>query len=615
MKRLAAFFLVALLVLPGLAQAKIFLADTDDTLRVVTASGVTTIHMYAAWADLTTTALTPGSSSARVTTATTTVLVAAPAASTQRQIKGLTIRNNHASSSNAITVEFFDGTNATELVKYTLLAGETLEWGEDENFKVIDASGQIKGLVAATQSGTWTVQPGNTANTTPWLATINQGGNSAVVTTTTPGASDAGVVVRNINSSAAADNSTNSTAKSPVIPCRANAAAPTWTEGNQAPCSVDLSGNERVNVANINGVAPSMGAGNTGTGVQRVIEATDSQLSAGVGATGDAAATAGSTGSMNAKQRLMTSQLDSIKTAVETIDNIVSGSGANISQYNGATAQVATNSLNTTGAGLPAAAMVGQCDDTTPTALTENQFGHARINCTTHQQLVEVGTALPAGSNVIGALTANQSVNVAQINGVTPLMGAGNTGTGSHRVTIATDQSALNGLGVYVEDAAETAGANLAMAGSVRRDTAASSAGTTGDNATVNTDGLGRLWVREGSPCADHARITSASISESTAATNEIVALNASDLIYVCGYKWVTTAANSLSWKYGTGTDCATGTTSIEGAQPFAANGGVVENGGGYPLFIVPAGNALCLTSSAATAHGGRVTYVRTAAP
>lgn len=34
---------------------------------------------------------------------------------------------------------------------------------------------------AVTQSGTWTVQPGNTANTTPWLATINQGSNSAVV--------------------------------------------------------------------------------------------------------------------------------------------------------------------------------------------------------------------------------------------------------------------------------------------------------------------------------------------------------------------------------------------------------------------------------------------------
>lgn len=44
---------------------------------------------------------------------------------------------------------------------------------------------------------------------------------------------------------------------------------------------------------------------------------------------------------------------------------------------------------------------------------------------------------------ISGALTANQSVNVAQINGVAPLMGAGNTGTGSPRVTIASDQAAI----------------------------------------------------------------------------------------------------------------------------------------------------------------------------
>ena len=34
---------------------------------------------------------------------------------------------------------------------------------------------------AATQSGTYTVQPGNTVNTTPWLASINAGGNTATV--------------------------------------------------------------------------------------------------------------------------------------------------------------------------------------------------------------------------------------------------------------------------------------------------------------------------------------------------------------------------------------------------------------------------------------------------
>ena len=75
-------------------------------------------------------------------------------------------------------------------------------------------------------------------------------------------------------------------------------------------------------------------------------------------------------------------------------------------------------------------------------------------------QPVSIATApvLVAGSAVIGkvgidqttpgttnlvALAANQSVNVAQVNGVTPLMGAGNTGTGSPRVTIASDQVAI----------------------------------------------------------------------------------------------------------------------------------------------------------------------------
>lgn len=41
------------------------------------------------------------------------------------------------------------------------------------------------------------------------------------------------------------------------------------------------------------------------------------------------------------------------------------------------------------------------------------------------------------------ALPANQSVNISQINGVTPLMGNGTTGTGSQRVTIASDNTAF----------------------------------------------------------------------------------------------------------------------------------------------------------------------------
>lgn len=56
-----------------------------------------------------------------------------------------------------------------------------------------------------------------------------------------------------------------------------------------------------------------------------------------------------------------------------------------------------------------------------------------------------VQSTLQANSGVdIGKLTANQSVNVAQVNGVTTLMGNGTTGTGSQRVTIASDNTAFS---------------------------------------------------------------------------------------------------------------------------------------------------------------------------
>lgn len=54
----------------------------------------------------------------------------------------------------------------------------------------------VSGTVAATQSGTWTVQPGNTANTTPWLASVSQGGNTATVVTANPASTAAGLTVR-----------------------------------------------------------------------------------------------------------------------------------------------------------------------------------------------------------------------------------------------------------------------------------------------------------------------------------------------------------------------------------------------------------------------------------
>lgn len=47
----------------------------------------------------------------------------------------------------------------------------------------------------------------------------------------------------------------------------------------------------------------------------------------------------------------------------------------------------AANALNTTGTGVPNAALVAQFDDVSPTAITENQFGHARMSANRNQYM------------------------------------------------------------------------------------------------------------------------------------------------------------------------------------------------------------------------------------
>ena len=113
-----------------------------------------------------------------------------------------------------------------------------------------------------------------------------------------------------------------------------------------------------------------------------------------------------------------------------------------------------TNAVQVIGA-LPAGtAIIGKTgiDQTTPGTTNgvqvnaalptgANVIGKVSIDQTTPgtTNLVQLG----AGAATIGALTANQSVNFAQVNGVTPSVGSGASGTGTQRVILATDQSTV----------------------------------------------------------------------------------------------------------------------------------------------------------------------------
>jgi hypothetical protein len=233
--------------------------------------------------------------------------------------------------------------------------------------------------------------------------------------------------------------------------------------------------------------------------------------------------------------------------------------------------------------------------------------------------------------------------------------------------------SGCGGGSQYVEDAPETAGSNLTMAGTVRRDTAASSAGTAGDNATLNTDATGRLWVTgdvtasatdldvqsggadlatttqaaaietaveaiqtaaelidnavsgsgfnisqiggvapTSARCDDDAKITTVNINLTAGTGNtEIVALTTDDVVYACGWSLQVGGADTTQWITGTGTACATGETD-KITYGFAADGdGISVPNTGHVQWKTAASAAVCLERTSSVSVVGYLAYVK----
>lgn len=123
----------------------LLLTSTSDIVRVVT-SAAATINVHASYIDHASGTITPGRTNTSISTATTTTVVAAPGASTQRNVKGLYITNNHATTSSLVEVEHFDGTTSAELMGVTLLPGENLGFREDGSWVHRDANGAEYGF-------------------------------------------------------------------------------------------------------------------------------------------------------------------------------------------------------------------------------------------------------------------------------------------------------------------------------------------------------------------------------------------------------------------------------------------------------------------------------------
>lgn len=119
----------------------LLLTSTSDIIRVVTGAAVSTITVQTSYVDNASGTITPLRTNTNISTATTTTIVASPSASTQRNVKLISITNNNATTSCQVTVQHFDGTTSVDLMGVTLKAGENLICDENGNWHHHDLQG------------------------------------------------------------------------------------------------------------------------------------------------------------------------------------------------------------------------------------------------------------------------------------------------------------------------------------------------------------------------------------------------------------------------------------------------------------------------------------------
>lgn len=271
----------------------------------------------------------------------------------------------------------------------------------------------------------------------------------------------------------------------------------------------------------------------------------------GLGATTDAAATQGSTGSVNAKLRTVTSQLNTGNASLAAID-------AGIPAALGAT---------TMSASMPVTistddARIGIVTETAPASDTASSGLNGRL-----QRIAQNLTTL------------NTSVNAS--NAQLPTSLGQSTMANSLTTALASNQSAVSLWGH----------------------------GATGAAVPANVTAMG---ARAGANSVNVAQgSATVAINVSTATTTQLVALSGSTQIYVTGLAVIAGGTGNITLVYGTGSSCGTGTTSLSGAIPLIANAGFTLGSGLGPVVVVPAGQALCITTSAAVQMSGFVTYTQ----
>lgn len=202
------------------------------------------------------------------------------------------------------------------------------------------------------------------------------------------------------------------------------------------------------------------------------------------------------------------------------------------------------------------------------------------------------------------ALPANQSVNVAQLAGTTTDTNSGTKSAGTLRVVLATDQPALTNKLLVTPDSVALPANQSVNVSQINGVTVTTGAGTS--TSTI------RVVKATPDPCDSGFAKTYTAIS--LTANTQIVTANASEFLHVCAINLVVAAATNVGVVSGTGSTCGTSTGGVFGGTTaatgfnLAANGGIaMGNGGGTIGRPDTAGENICILVSAANQVSGSI--------
>lgn len=163
----------------------IILDATTKSLELFLGEAATTeLPIVSSWVDITTTAMTPGSTDTTSNDTTDVTIVAAPGASTYRHVKLINIYNAD-SVSHVVNVQYDNNGTERLLVKITLPVGYTLIYTDGEGWRALSSTGalvygsalNITGTPADNQIAVWT-----SANTIEGTSTFTFDGTTFTTT-------------------------------------------------------------------------------------------------------------------------------------------------------------------------------------------------------------------------------------------------------------------------------------------------------------------------------------------------------------------------------------------------------------------------------------------------